>query len=186
MLRKIATTSVATLVAATFSASAMAHDHTAGDRDRSYKDKDDKTVATVLKKDDRFSKFHKALRKADMKDALSDEGHYTVFAPTNEAFETVPNRVWSRWMDGEDEEGLRETLSYHIVEERVDSGDIDATESNYRAMDGNTLRVSYQDNAFLVNSARVVEGDIDADNGIIHAVDTVLTYDDRYERYSHR
>lgn len=181
MLRTFTATSVAALVAATFSAGAIAQDwdqerHTADTRaDRVDTDYSDKKIADVIKEEDRFSKFRKALKEADMKDALSDDGSYTVFAPTNEAFERLPEGTWDAWMDGDNSDELRDILSYHIVEETITSDDLDEGEvANKSTMNGGDLRISATYGAVTVNHINVAYTDIEADNGVVHGIDTVL------------
>lgn len=181
MLRTFTATSVATLVAATFSVGAIAQDrdqdrHT-GDAQAERIDTDysDKKIADVIKEEDRFSKFRKVLKEADMKDTLSDSGSYTVFAPTNDAFERLPEGTWDAWMDGENSDQLRDLLSYHVIEETVMSDDIEEGDFTTKStMDGRDLRLTASYGSVTVNNINVAYPDIETDNGVVHGIDSVL------------
>lgn len=190
MLRTFTTTSLAALIAATFSAGAVAQQAQSEERTQSYDqeqqhteerrnyerggDHSDKKIAEVLDEKDRFSKFRKALKQADMKDDLNSDGDYTVFAPTDEAFERLPEGTWDSWMDDDNKDELRDVLSYHIVEERMSADDFDESRTDQETKNGGELRIANSFGNFTVNTASVTYADIEAENGYIHAVDSVL------------
>lgn len=180
MLRTFTATSVAALVAATFSAGAVAQDW---DQERQFDDArtdrvdtdySDKKVADVIKKEERFSKFRKALKEADMKDKLSEDSSYTVFAPTNDAFERLPEGTWEQWMDGENTDELRDLLSYHIVEKTITSDDLDEGEVTKNTVNDGELRISASYGSVTVNHINVAYADIEAENGVVHGIDSIL------------
>ena len=139
------------------------------------KDFSDKTIAEVLDSEDRFSKFNKALERADMTDQLDrSNGNFTVFAPTNEAIERLPEGTWDEWTNGDNQDQLRQVLSYHIVEDRHSSGDFSQEATETASMSGENLRVSNTQGQVSVNFASVSHADIEAENGYIHGIDTVL------------
>lgn len=197
MLRKYAITSLAALIAASFSVGAMAQQHQTEQRtqnmeqqqrqqeQRQQQNRDrqnyergeehkDKSIAEVLSEKDQFSKFREALERAGMEDQLRDGGEYTVFAPTNEAFERLPEGTWDGWMDNGNQNELREILSYHIVEERVGSEDFEARHTEHATLSGGELRIANSGGNFTVNTSAVTQADIVAENGYIHVVDSVL------------
>ena len=180
MLRTFTTTSLAAIVAATFSISAIAQQserERQADQQQSYTlggNHSDKSIAEVLSSKDKFSKFEQALDHADMKDTLAS-GEYTVFAPTDEAFERLPDGTWDSWMDASNSDELREILSYHIVETRIGVDEFDEPRSDHATLNGGgELRVSRSLGNFSVNTAAVTHADIQAENGYIHAIDAVL------------
>lgn len=177
MLRTFTTTSLAALVAATLSTGVLAQEY--GQRDNARAEQyqtnhSDKTVAEVLESDDRFSKFHKAVKQADLEDELNGDSNYTVFAPTNEAFERLPEGTWDEWMDDDNSDELRDILSYHIVESRISSSDIDEQGSEEGTMSGDNLRLTSSYGRVSVNTASITTADIETENGYIHAIDSVL------------
>lgn len=174
MLRTFTKTSLATLIAASFSFGAVAGDYGERDKGGDKRNKhDDKTVVEVLDEKDDFSKFSQALEQADMKDELED-GNYTVFAPTDQAFERLPDEAWNQWMDGENTEELREFLSYHIVEERIGADDISDAARDYATMNDDDLEISSSYGAVTVNNVRVAQSEIEIENGYIHGINEVL------------
>lgn len=199
MLRTFTTTSLAALVAATFSAGALAQTQSQEQQyqqqERQHErqqttyerggDHSDKNIAEVLGDKDKFSKFHEALEQADMKDELENRnGSYTVFAPTNEAFERLQQGTWDDWMDNDNRDQLRDVLSNHIVEERIGTNDFANRRGNTDTMNGGELRITESRGAITVNTANVSQADIQTENGYIHAIDSVIMDGQRAGRYS--
>ena len=199
MLRKYAITSLAALIAASVSAGAFAQQQQTeqrtrtmeqqqqqqqqeqrrdANRDRQHyergEDHSDKSIAEVLREKDQFSKFWEALERAGMQDQLRDGGEYTVFAPTNEAFERLPDGTWDGWMSNGNQNDLREILSYHIVEQRVGSEDFADRHTDHATLSGGELRIANSGGTFTVNTSAVTQADIVTENGYIHVVDSVL------------
>lgn len=141
---------------------------------RHEKDHSDKTIAEVLEREDRFSKFNEALDHADMTDRLDGSGNFTVFAPTNEAIERLPEGTWDEWTNGDNQDQLREVLSYHIVEERHSADDFSQRATETAALNGENLNITNTGGNVRVNFASVSHADIEAENGYIHGIDTVL------------
>lgn len=166
MKRSIALTSLAALIAATFSVSALAHNHGGSDKESS-----DYSIVELAQKDDRFSTLVEALQAADLVDAF-DEGSFTVFAPTNDAFEALPEGALETLLDDEDQ--LRDVLTYHVVNQKVMSDDIGEEETMVGTLQGTDLRVMASYGNVMINNATVTEADLEASNGVIHAIDTVL------------
>ena len=204
MLRKHAMTSLAALIVASFSAGAIAQQQQTEqgtqnieqqqqeqvqreqrEQQRQYtsrerqnyergEDHSDKSIAEVLQEKDKFSKFREALAHAGMEDQLTAGGEYTIFAPTNEAFERLPDGTWDGWMNNGDPSELREILSYHIVERRVGSKDFDERHTDHATLSGGELRIANSGGNFTVNTSAVTQADIVAENGYIHVIDSVL------------
>lgn len=200
MLGKLTTASLATAVAASLSMGVSAqqewnHEQQQAQQERELlearanyqqnrheKDFSDKTIAEVLDNKDRFSKFNAALERAGMDDRLDNEdGNYTVFAPTNEAIDRLPEGTWDEWTNG-DREQLRDVLSYHIVEDRHGSRDFSQQQTNASTLNGGDLRISNAQGNVRVNHASVSHADIEAENGYIHGIDTVLTDNQQNQR----
>eukprot|EP00094_Tigriopus_californicus_P001883 TCALIF_01814-PA protein Name:"Similar to TGFBI Transforming growth factor-beta-induced protein ig-h3 (Sus scrofa)" AED:0.12 eAED:0.12 QI:0/0.33/0/0.75/0.33/0.25/4/0/576 len=115
--------------------------------------------------------------KAGLADTLSNGGPFTVFAPTNEAFERVPKDILDKL--GQDTELLKSVLLYHVVQGKVMSGQL-SDELTANSVQGSPLRFNlfldsqYYDGFFTVNGKRIINTDIIADNGIIHVVSDVI------------
>lgn len=168
MKRSIALTSLAALVAATFSVSALAHNHGG-----SVKDSSDYSIVELAQKDDRFSTLVQALQAADLVNAF-DDGSFTVFAPTNDAFDALPEGALESLLEDDNIGQLTDILTYHVVGQKVMSGDVGDEASMVETLQGSELRVMESYGNVMINNATVVEADIEASNGVIHAIDTVL------------
>ncbi|MGX5914155.1 fasciclin domain-containing protein [Aliidiomarina sp. Khilg15.8] len=168
MKRSIALTSLAALVAATFSVSAIAHNHGGSDKDSS-----NYSIVELAQKDDRFSTLVQALQAADLVNAF-DNGSFTVFAPTNDAFEALPEGTLENLLEDENIDQLKDILTYHVVDQKVMSSDIGDQSMMVETLQGSELRVMASYGNVMINNATVVEADLEASNGVIHAIDTVL------------
>jgi uncharacterized surface protein with fasciclin (FAS1) repeats len=126
-------------------------------------------VATALAAG-HFSLLCNALRAAGLAEQFKGPGPFTVFAPTDAAF-----RKWSRsTLDAllKDRERLGSILGYHVVAGKIMARDL-VTQS-VTSLQGGGLNVVVGDAGVRVNDARVMKTDIEASNGVIHSIDTVL------------
>ena len=110
-----------------------------------------------------------ALKAADLVPTLKGKGPFTVFAPTDEAFAKIPKANLDALL--KDKAKLKAVLTYHVVSGKVMSTDLKA--GNVKTVQGSDVMVSTMGGA-MVNDAKVVAADVAADNGVIHAIDTVL------------
>ena len=123
---------------------------------------------------DIFSTLVTALTAAELAATLTGEGPYTVFAPTNDAFAALPDGTVEGLL--EDIDALTNILLYHVVEGRYDLGFmIEDGNPTFTALNGGTLEVdALIASEFSVNGVDVVTPDIEASNGIVHAINAVL------------
>jgi uncharacterized surface protein with fasciclin (FAS1) repeats len=114
-----------------------------------------------------------ALQAAGLADTLKGKGPFTVFAPTDEAFNKLPAGTVESLLKPENKEKLRAILLYHVV-----AGDVTAAQamklSSAKTLSGQELKLTVVGGTVMVNDARVVKADIVASNGVIHVIDTVL------------
>lgn len=131
------------------------------------------TIVDIAVNDGRFNTLVTAVTAADLGETLAGEGPFTVFAPTDEAFAALPEGTIESLL--EDPEGaLTDVLLYHVVEGAVPAETVVGLESA-TTVSGEDIAISVEDgNVFLNESVAVIITDIEADNGIIHVVDTVL------------
>ncbi|XP_076994631.1 transforming growth factor-beta-induced protein ig-h3 isoform X2 [Tamandua tetradactyla] len=129
------------------------------------------TVMDVLKGDNRFSMLVAAIQSAGLTETLNREGAYTVFAPTNEAFQAMPPEELDKLLGNAKE--LANILKYHIGEEILVSGGI-GTLVRLKSLQGDKLEVSSKNNEVNVNKEPVAETDIMATNGVVYAITSVL------------
>lgn len=136
-------------------------------------EKSDMNIVEIAISDDQFSILVDAVVKADLVEALSAKGPYTVFAPTNEAFETLFSTLGVSSIDDLTKEQLTPILLYHVVEGAVWSKDIkpgEVTTLNETA----SLKIDIKKKKVMVDDSNVVAADIEGSNGVIHVIDKVL------------
>jgi uncharacterized surface protein with fasciclin (FAS1) repeats len=119
-----------------------------------------------------FSTLAAALRAAGLLEALKSEGPFTVFAPTDDAFAKIPPQTLSELLQPENKEKLTAILTYHVVPGRVTAQDV-ANLNSATTLQGQTVKISKQDGV-KINDAKVIAPDVEATNGVIHVIDSVL------------
>jgi uncharacterized surface protein with fasciclin (FAS1) repeats len=126
-------------------------------------------IVQVAAGNPQFSTLVRAVQAAGLADTLSGPGPYTVFAPTNDAFNKLPAGTLDTLLQNPDQ--LRAVLTYHVVSGRVTSADL-PNRPSATSVQGAALNFSL--NPPRVNNANIVQPDVHASNGVIHAIDTVL------------
>lgn len=126
-------------------------------------------ILRALRLAGRFDTLLLAIERADLLDDLQAEGPFTLFAPTDEAFEELPDDA----LEDMSNEELRNLLLFHVVQDRLLAEDLtgDAVET---MVDGAELDVAVSGDQIVVHGARVVSPDIITTNGVIHVIDNVL------------
>jgi len=126
------------------------------------------TLVDVAAGDDRFTTLVGIIQDLGLEETLAST-ELTVFAPTNAAFEKISDAIPS--LTNED---LEQIVTYHLIEGTVLSGDLDA-QQDVEMLQGEVTLIQASAAGVLINGfANVVEADIEADNGVIHAIDEVL------------
>jgi uncharacterized surface protein with fasciclin (FAS1) repeats len=120
-----------------------------------------------------LSKFVDALQKAGMGDALS-KSNYTLFAPTNEAFESVSGKSLEDLTKAENREELLSLLRAHLVADDMDE-DMAKSISQARTIDGGTIDLTRQDGKLQIGDATVVESSFREGTLRVYPIDKVLT-----------
>lgn len=114
-----------------------------------------------------------ALQAANYVDALTNVGPFTVFAPTNAAFDALPAGTLDDLVKPENQRKLRDILEYHVLLGVYKSGDF-VNGRNLGTADGRSVTVAVaEDGTVTINGAKII-GTVSASNGIIHVVDQVL------------
>ncbi|HSM80546.1 MAG TPA: fasciclin domain-containing protein [Nodosilinea sp.] len=132
------------------------------------------TVVDVAAGEEDFSILVEAVEAAGLSETLAASGPITLFAPTNEAFEALPEGTLEELLLPENQDLLRQVLTYHVVQDEVAAADITPGDVPTAAGTTLALQVDEATGGVMVNEAMVVTPDIAASNGIIHAVDQVL------------
>ena len=139
-----------------------------------------KNIAQVAGEAGSFSTLLAAAKAADLVPALTGTDQYTVFAPTDEAFAKLPAGTVETLLKPENQEQLKAVLLYHIVPGRVYAdqvlGLIEENKGTATAatVQGQKISARLVDGGVTINNANVVSADIEASNGVIHVIDTVL------------
>ena len=110
---------------------------------------------------------------ADLVPTLKGEGPFTVFAPTDEAFAKLPAGTLENLLQPENKSQLQAILTYHVVPGKVMASDV-VSLSEAKTVNGGDLKIKTKMGKVMINEAQVIQTDIEASNGIIHVVDTVI------------
>jgi len=125
-----------------------------------------------------FSTLVAAVSAAGLVDTLKGPGPFTVFAPTNSAFAALPAGTVDSLLLPENQAQLVDILTYHVVPGQITAGDVLGTRQQVTTVQGGTLDVNGLVGKFgsgvRVNNANVIQPDVFASNGVIHAIDAVL------------
>lgn len=120
-----------------------------------------------------FETLVAAVKAAGLVETLKGEGPFTVFAPTDAAFAKLPAGTVEDLLKPENKEMLVAVLTYHVVPGKVMSADIAGKKAMVDTVQGSKLSVDAT-NGVKVDDATVTTADIEADNGVIHVIDTVV------------
>lgn len=129
------------------------------------------TIVEVAVENGSFTTLVTAVQAAGLVETLSSEGPFTVFAPTDDAFAKLPEGTVEALL--EDPEKLAEILTYHVVSGKVMAADV-AGISSAPTVQGQDLTISTDGESVKINDSTVIIADVEANNGVIHVIDTVL------------
>ena len=122
-----------------------------------------------------IAKLAEAVKAAGLIDTLKGPGPFTVFAPTDEAFNKIPKADMDMLM--KDPMKLKEVLTFHVVEGKMMASDL-AQHEYLQALSGGELRIDakrwHLHSNMKVNGANIIKPDLVVDNGVCHAIDKVL------------
>lgn len=130
------------------------------------------TIVDVAAANPDFSTLVAAVTEAGLAETLSGEGPFTVFAPTDAAFEALPEGLVDALLLPENKEVLTQILTYHVVAGEVMSTDIQP--GDVATVEGEDITITTEDGGVQVNGATVSTADVEASNGVIHVIDEVL------------
>lgn len=130
-------------------------------------------IVDIAAGDPTFSTLVTAVTEAGLVGTLQSPGPFTVFAPTNDAFDKLPYGVLGKLLEPANNDLLNELLLYHVVSGDVRAADVVMLTSATTAQ-GEDVKVNARGNGVRINNANVTTTDIVADNGVIHVVDRVL------------
>ncbi|ERM83808.1 Nex18 symbiotically induced protein [Rhodonellum psychrophilum GCM71 = DSM 17998] len=114
-----------------------------------------------------------AVKAGDLVDVLKGDGPFTVFAPTNAAFAKLPAGTVENLLKPENKAQLVAVLTYHVVPGKVYSKDL-KNGMKAKTAQGSEVTITLKDGKAMVNNATVTTADIEASNGVVHVIDTVI------------
>lgn len=129
-----------------------------------------KNIVETAREAGSFKTLLTAASAAGLADTLSGVGPFTLFAPTDEAFAKLPAGTVDSLL--KDKEKLSAILKYHVVPGRMDAAAV-SKQPSLKTVQGKDLRIDLSQGV-MVGTAKVIKTDIDASNGVIHVIDSVL------------
>ena len=132
-----------------------------------------------------FSTLLAAVQAGELVDALSSEGPFTVFAPTNDGFNNLPEGTLETLLKPENKETLQSILTYHVVAGKFMATDVvnaineNGGQFSVTTLQGNDLTLKLWEGDVYVkdakgNKAKVIITDVETSNGVIHAINNVV------------
>jgi uncharacterized surface protein with fasciclin (FAS1) repeats len=132
-------------------------------------------IILSIQSNPKFSTLATALTVSGLTESLSQEGPFTIFAPTNEAFEALPKDELDKLMKPENRDDLISLLSYHVLSGAETTLNIPEGISEPTTVQGTPVIITKSNEGVTIDGARVMDADIPATNGVIHAIDKVIT-----------
>lgn len=120
-----------------------------------------------------FQTLVAALKAASLVETLRGPGPFTVFAPTDEAFAKLPAGTLQDLLKPENKAKLQSILTYHVVPGRVLARDVVKLDWA-KTVEGDNITIKTANGKVMVDNANVVKSDIQASNGVIHVIDSVI------------
>ena len=133
----------------------------------------DKTVVENAVNNENFSTLVTAVKAAGLAETLSGSGPFTVFAPTNAAFEKLPAGTVEKLLKPENKGQLVKVLTYHVVPGKVMAKDV-VKLNKATTVEGSDVAIAVSGGTVTVDNAKVIKTDINSSNGVIHVIDTVI------------
>jgi uncharacterized surface protein with fasciclin (FAS1) repeats len=135
------------------------------------------TITDIVAANPDFSTLLTAVQAAGLGETLAGEGPFTVFAPTNEAFAKLPPETLKTLLEPASKDQLTAILTYHVVPAKVMAADVQSGEVT--TANGEPFTVAAEDGGVQItdgqgSTATVTTADIEASNGVIHVIDSVL------------
>ncbi|MHA3979420.1 fasciclin domain-containing protein [Halovulum sp. GXIMD14794] len=132
------------------------------------------TIVDVARADGRFATLLSVMDTAGLTATLTAPGPFTLFAPTDTAFAQAPPNAVDRLMQQQNRAQLGTLLAYHVIAGRIGTADLPQGRSRIVTLQGSPLSLDWNGVLLRVNGALAPSTNIEASNGLIHAVDQVL------------
>lgn len=129
-------------------------------------------IVAVAKSAGSFGTLLAAVKAAGLVETLQGAGPFTVFAPNDDAFASLPAGLVEALLKEENLATLVKVLTYHVISGKVLAADV--TAGDCPTVEGSTMKIAVGDSVVLDDSAKVIATDVMASNGVVHVIDTVL------------
>ena len=144
-----------------------------------------KTIVDVAVGNKDFSTLVTALKAADLVGALQSDGPFTVFAPTNEAFEKIDSKTLSSLLEKQNQKALANILTYHVISGKISATDVVSALKKgngtveLEALNKQVLTVVQKNEKIWLkdtngNYSEIIATDVMGSNGVIHVINTVV------------
>ncbi|MES2440937.1 MAG: fasciclin domain-containing protein [Verrucomicrobiota bacterium] len=130
------------------------------------------SLSAVITDSVSFSTLKKALVAADLEVTLGSKGAYTIFAPTDEAFDKLPAGLLGKLLLPENKEKLRSLLLYHVIAGKVMAAEL--KDGEVKTMNGEKVEIDVDGETIKVDESKVFSADVQATNGVMHSIGTVI------------
>jgi transforming growth factor-beta-induced protein len=130
-----------------------------------------KDIVETAKANGSFTTLITALTAANLVDTLKGTGPFTVFAPTDAAFNALPTGLLNQLLANTT--ALTQVLTYHVVSGKLTAHDV-ASQTSVTSLQGGSLPISTAEGATKIGTATITQTDIICSNGVIHVIDAVL------------
>ncbi|MES2734571.1 MAG: fasciclin domain-containing protein [Bacteroidota bacterium] len=131
------------------------------------------TLVSIASSDPDFSTLSQLIRAAGLEQTLSGPGPFTLFAPTNAAFNNLQPGALENLLKPENKQRLVAILTAHLLNGSIHSSDF-FKENELRSVQGKTLEINEQGGKLTVDQSNVVKTDLSASNGVFHIIDKVI------------
>jgi uncharacterized surface protein with fasciclin (FAS1) repeats len=128
------------------------------------------TVADTIASDTQLSTLSKLITQAGLMDTLKSPGPFTVFAPSNEAFNSVPAKTLDEL--SKDPAKLKSVLTFHVLPSKVMSSEV--VQGSAKTVGGANIALAKAGSITTVDDAMVIKADASSSNGVVHTIDRVL------------
>ena len=132
-----------------------------------------KDIVDVAVENGSFNTLVAAVKAGGLVETLKSKGPFTVFAPTDEAFAKLPAGTVEMLLKPENKDKLVAVLTYHVVSGKVTAADVVKLDSA-KTVQGQSVTIKSSYGNVMINDAKVIIADVEASNGVIHVIDTVL------------
>ncbi len=131
------------------------------------------SIVDIVVNSPRHNTLETAVTQAQLVDALSADGDFTLFAPTDDAFDALGSETLNALL-ADPTGDLAEILQYHVVGAKAMSGDLSDGDT-FTTLEGSDIEVTINNDGVFINDAKVVFADYEAPNGVVHVIDAVIT-----------